>query len=889
MITAVDDNVIPASRRSRCTGTTDRHFDNQLRTKNIPSMNTRHLPPLLYRLAIGAACLTCSHLTQAQLPTSDLQEIYPPVAAAGSSVEVTVSGENLAGLKHLRFDAPRIKAPPVLRAGDDFYPTRQSVDNHFQVDVPATVEPGIYEVRSLGHFGLSTARPFLVVANDAVEVLEQGDHASRETAAALAIETGLTGKLDSRKADWYKISASKGERLIAQIWAERLDAATDAMLSIYDSEGRELESNREFFGRDPLVDFTAPADGEYFISVADILYRGGQGYFYRLKVSRAPHIDFIDPPAGTPGTTSRFTIYGRNLPGGSPGEGITLDGKPLESIDVDIAVPETAASPTTFTSDTPRAGALPAFDYQLADSNTVRIGFLTAPIVNEDPSMATQKVDPDCEIVGRFDEPGDTDSYRFTAAAGKTYHLEILSELIGALTDPYFRVEKIVVAEDGSESFEQVAESDDPPTYFDPANLDATYLDTLDPGLTLDATGAATSYRITLLNQLGGAGPTHRYRLAIREARPDFLLITTSERNLANGRAGFPAAHLVRQGGSITYRVIAPRRDGFAGEIVVRAGNLPEGVTAKPLRMHGNTDEGFLTVVAAKDAPAWEGKLTITGTAEINGQTVRKTARNAALVWGNIFADSRRVRSRLDKEIVLSVTDRETAPAYVAADAKVNQRFQVHLNDSLKIPVKVTDYGTRKNNLTVQVHGFPGYLKSPPSITIAESEHSGELSINFEPRANFEIKPGRYQFVLQGIGVADYAYHPQHTAHLEAEYQRFIKLARELTSEVAALKQTQTKAQTALDELKANATTATGEQKPAIDKRITEAESAVTDAGNQLRAAETRLKRAGTLRGSFANLAAAAKTKSTAKSTKFATFSQPIDVEVLPAKENAVK
>jgi len=657
------------------------------------------------------------------------------------------------------------------------------------------------------------------------------------------------------------------------------------MLSLYDSAGRELESNREFFGRDPMLDFTAPVDGEYFISVADILYRGGKGYFYRLKVSRSPHIDFIDPPAGTPGKTSRFTVYGRNLPGGSPGEGVTLDGKPLESVEVDIAVPETASSPTTFTNDTPRAGALPAFDYRLGDSNPVRIGFLTAPIVREDPAAELQIVEPDCEITGRFDEPGDTDYFQFTAAPGKTYHIEVLSELIGALTDAYFRVEKIVVAKDGSETFEQVAENDDPPTFFDPANLDATYLDTRDPGLTIDATDVATSYKITLLNQLGGAGPTHRYRLAIREARPDFLLITTSERNLANGRAGYPAAHLVRRGGSITYRVVAPRRDGFEGEIVVRASNLPEGVTAKPLRLNGDSEEGFLTVVAAKEAPAWEGKLAIIGTAEINGQTVRKPARNAALVWGNIFADSRRVRSRLDKEIVLSVTDRETAPAYVAADAGVNEQFQVNLNESLKIPVKVTDNGTRKNNLTVQVHGFPGYGKSPPSITIAEGESKGELSINFQPRTNFEIEPGRYQFVLQGIGVADYANHPEHTAHLEAEYQRFIKMARELTAEVATLKKAQAQARASLDELKANAATATAEQKPATDKRITEAQAAVTAADNQVRTAETRLKRAETLRGSYANLAAAAKKRSDVKSTKFATFSQPIDVEVLPAVE----
>ena len=833
-------------------------------------------------------------LTHAQLPTSDLQSIYPPVARVGSSVEVTVAGENLDGLTKLRFDDVRIKAPPVLRDEDPFYPERQKVPYHFQVDVPAAVEAGTYEVRSLGHFGLSTARPFLVVPANFVEELESTEpHDTPDTAAPLAVETGLTGMLDNRKADWYRFQAKKGERLLIQAWGERLDARTDAMLSLFDSEGRELETNREHFGRDPLIDFTAASDGEYFLAIADILHRGGSGYFYRLKISRAPHIDFIDPPAGVPGTTSRFTIYGRNLPGGSPGEGSQLNGKTLETLEVDIAVPATPESPSTFTSDNPRAGVLPAFDYVLENSNTVRIGFATAPLVTELPPPAMQTVTPDCEIIGRFDEPGDTDYYHFTAPAGKSYHVKAISEQMGALTDPYLRIEKIIPraddAKESAETFEQVAENDDPVTLFDPANLDATYLDHLDSGIALEATEVATDYRITLLNQLGGAGPKHRYRLAIREARPDFLLLTTSERNLANGRAGYPAAHLVRQGGSITYRVVAPRRDGFSGEIVVRASNLPQGVTAKPLRLGGDSEEGFLTVVASKDAPAWEGRLAIIGTATINGTEVKKRARNAALVWGNVFADSRRVRSRLDKEIVLSVTDREIAPALVAADAKLNDPFQVHLNESLKIPIEVTDHGTRTGNLTVQVHGFPRYGKTPPSTTIAEGKSDGEISINFQPRTNFPIEPGRYQFVLQGIGNATYRHYPEHADHLAAEYQRFIQKATGLTVELETVKKAETDAKAALESVKANAATATADQKAALDKQIAGAQAALDTAARNVRTTDTALKRAEQLRKTFANLAAAAKAKSAEKSTKFASFSQPIDVEVLPAKEEEKK
>ncbi len=123
---------------------------------------------ILLSLASGSLCFGF-------MPYSDLLTVSPAVAKAGTTVEVTVSGKDLDELKLLRFSDPSIKAVPVMKPADDFHPQPRPVDGKFTVTIPASVKPGVYEVRSLGYFGLSTARPFLVVPAGADEAVMKGD------------------------------------------------------------------------------------------------------------------------------------------------------------------------------------------------------------------------------------------------------------------------------------------------------------------------------------------------------------------------------------------------------------------------------------------------------------------------------------------------------------------------------------------------------------------------------------------------------------------------------------------------------------------------------------------------------------------------------------------
>ena len=82
--------------------------------------------------------------------------------------------------------------------------------------------------------------------------------------------------------------------------------------------GKELAANANYAGRHSLIDFTPPADGEYFLQVRDFTYLGSTvDHYYRLSVSTRPQNRVHHPGGDSPGKTAEVTVYGRNLPGGA--------------------------------------------------------------------------------------------------------------------------------------------------------------------------------------------------------------------------------------------------------------------------------------------------------------------------------------------------------------------------------------------------------------------------------------------------------------------------------------------------------------------------------------------------------------------------------------------
>ncbi|MDG1897448.1 MAG: hypothetical protein P8J37_21335 [Fuerstiella sp.] len=818
----------------------------------------------------------------AQLPTGDLSRLQPRSAKVGGSVEVTLHGSNLEGLTELRFTHPGITAKPVTLPADEVFPHSRMDGSKFAVTVAADVPPGIYDARAVGYFGLSTARPFVVAPPDSNEVAESGNNSTSENAMVVDVNSVVTGAVASRGIDWFRFKARAGQRILIELVAERIDSRLDGQLIVYDSAGRELDRNRDTFGRDSFLEIQAAHDGEFLIAVSDILYRGGVDHFYRLIVSDRPHVDFVYPPAGEPGSTQQFTLYGRNLPGGVLDESSQIRGHALETVQVEVSLPEAAATPPRFHPGQPRQGLLPGFDYKLKDANSVRIGFATASVVTESAEDSVQQISVPSEVAGRFNVQDDEDVFRFLTVKDTTYWIEAIADRMQSKVDPYLIIHQVTRSDDGGETLIQVVDNDDMPGFFSVDGKDTINADTIDAVVSFTAAHDGL-HQVTITNQFGSGGSADLYRLAIREATPDFQLIATTEKTLPTNRTGYSVTPLLRQGARWGVRVMCPRQDGFAGEIVITAEGLPPGVSATPLVLSGSTDRGILVVSASADAKSWSGEIRIVGRASVataagNRELVRD-ARFASLVWGHIFADSIRVRSRLTERIPLSLNQHEKAPVTIAAAE--NKEWTVEVGQKLELPIKLTDNGTRVGNLTVEPQGLFGLLRSPPKVNIAETDSDGTLTINFSPNGNFKVEPGRYQFTLQGTGVAKYRHNAPAAVRAVSEQRRIEALFTEFTAAAeqatAAVGEAKKKLQVADQNLASAADDdAKAQLKPAADNARA-ALVAVEDAAKKAAEKVIAVQKAKT---TIDSIAKAAEAKAAETNTKFAAWSDLITVVV---------
>ena len=188
-----------------------------------------------------------------------------------------------------------------------------------------SVPPGVFEVRVLGKYGLSTHA--LSPSAASRKSVKRSPMIRRNRPNPVAIGTTINGTCEGPGLDYFKFSAKKGQTSSSTAGRFGSIPVCNGTLVLYDSTGRELKHSHNSNRRDPLLDFSVLADGDYLVSLHDHMY----GYcavpgecFYRLSISTAPYLDFIYPPAEVPGSKREFAVYGRNLPGGKPAPGVEL-------------------------------------------------------------------------------------------------------------------------------------------------------------------------------------------------------------------------------------------------------------------------------------------------------------------------------------------------------------------------------------------------------------------------------------------------------------------------------------------------------------------------------------------------------------------------------------
>ncbi len=184
-----------------------------------------------------------------------------------------------------------------------------------EVDLTGQAAPGTVLIGARTAAGESNALPFAVESLTETVKPAPTNH-TMETAAPMASPGAMTARLETAgKADYYSFEAKKGDKLAIEIVSARLGSPMDPVLDLLNSMGATIIGETDDtagLGRDSRLNFDAPADGNYLVRVRDRHERGGDRYFYRLRIARQePSFELTTNPASPalgPGNTIPLTV-----------------------------------------------------------------------------------------------------------------------------------------------------------------------------------------------------------------------------------------------------------------------------------------------------------------------------------------------------------------------------------------------------------------------------------------------------------------------------------------------------------------------------------------------------------------------------------------------------
>lgn len=141
----------------------------------------------------------------------------------------------------------------------------------------------------LAHPMLAGSAEVRIVAGLALAERDSKDHSNLQE---IPEQGAISGRIETpNDRDVYRVTLKKGEKRLIRVESRGLGLPLDPVLRIVDISGKILAEADDTRCLDPELVFTAPADGEYRVSVHDLNGRGGPRFAYVLTMQR-PSPDF---------------------------------------------------------------------------------------------------------------------------------------------------------------------------------------------------------------------------------------------------------------------------------------------------------------------------------------------------------------------------------------------------------------------------------------------------------------------------------------------------------------------------------------------------------------------------------------------------------------------
>jgi hypothetical protein len=538
----------------------------------------------------GCLFLLAATLAVVAQPAPKLTAISPQWIQRGTTIDVTLTGENLGRITQLLFNGdPGLSAtniPPAMApapsitiesTGGGITRAEPSVardDKRLVLKVTAAAEVSFSprELRVVGPGGVSN--PLNLNVGQWPEIAEREGNGTLQSAQPVDLPAVISGTLNTgSQTNHYRFKAAKGQEMVFEVDAARRGSVLDSSLAVVDVKGRELARNEDAVGLDSLLFFTAPEDGDYIVQLRDYRYRGGRDYSYRLYAGPIPYVESIFPYGGQRGKTVEIAISGRNLDGTAK-MALNIDPKARRTQEIRVKTPR---------------GYSNLIPFDASDLNEINEAEPNDGITNSQAATAPFVLN------GRIGAAKDTDRVKFKSATDQKLVCEVAAGRFGSKLDALLTL---------SDTNGTVLQRND-----DANGADAR--------LEFDAK-KDTEYFLAVRDLTERGGEQFGYRLSVRPPS-------------AAAAAGFvarflPDASRVNRGGTTTIRCEVTRAGGFDGPVRFAFADLPSGVFAQPLVVPNGPASGILVLSATKDAPLGSFPIRLTASGVIAGKTVTVTA-----------------------------------------------------------------------------------------------------------------------------------------------------------------------------------------------------------------------------------------------------------------------
>ena len=683
---------------------------------------------MVIRAYIIVVCMISVPLLVTPTEGQQLGSLFPAGGQVGSRGVVTFTVKGVQGLRSARCSHPGISF-------------EHEEGNRFNVRVQDDVPVGFYDVQAIGDNGITSSRTFFVTGRK--HVVEDQQQEGTGPPTIVSLNSVVSGKVNKGETDRYRFVARRGDPIIIECWAERIDSSLRGILELRDSQGNRLAINRGYFGVDAAIAIRIPADGEYVVQLHDLVLGGGDDHFYRLDIGTGPRYLFADPPVIRRGQESEVEWFGWNLtapqPTGTAEESAATVGRLLELQSTTVRItPEMTRAKTTALR-TVGAHAVEALSMRLPGADVpATITLSDTPVIRanqpQTPETA-QRVEVPVDIGGQLTGSDERHWYQITARRGEVFYVEGLAHRLGAPVDL-----AISIFDSGGEK--ELA------TFHDELrNLGGLRY----PSAHLDPHGRWVApedgkYLFCVRNLIGGisADPRRIYRMGIRRE-------TAAVKLVAVAQSDSPAGVNVSRGGRTAIDILAFRQRGCQRAIRVSAGKLPSGISCPDIWLGPGVTQATMVLSADADAARQIGQLELVAYPGATSDTDMSADKVAVQTATMIRSGRPNGSGRLTEEMPFAVA----GDAAIRISANGHEPRQHHLYGELAVrhaPGGVIDVAVEVERLesgpASDVHltavGLPTLIANQRAL-IPAGQRKGYISF-YLPHT---LPVGRYSFAIQ--------------------------------------------------------------------------------------------------------------------------------------------